>query len=99
MKAYLERARAHDEFMKTQKHEFEVGKRHLANMMGEPAESFENQENIDVRFCEKKDSAIIFNFCKFPGSNSLSVSIGSLRSTSQAHDEATRGSFSSKKSS
>lgn len=48
MKAYLERARAHDEFMKTQQHEFDVGKRHLANMMGEPAEIFENQEQIDV---------------------------------------------------
>lgn len=50
MKAYLERARAHDEFMKAQKHEFDVGKRHLANMMGEPAETFENQDQIDVSF-------------------------------------------------
>lgn len=51
MKAYLERARDHDEFMKTQKHEFEIGKRHLANMMGEAPEAFENQETIDVRSC------------------------------------------------
>lgn len=48
MKAYLERAKEHDLFMKTQQHEFEVGKRHLANMMGESPESFENQEQIDV---------------------------------------------------
>lgn len=34
--------------MKTQKHEFEIGKRHLANMMGESAELFESQEQIDV---------------------------------------------------
>lgn len=48
MKAYLERAREHDLFMKEEKHQFEIGKRHLANMMGEPAELFENQEQIDV---------------------------------------------------
>lgn len=48
MKAYLERAKEHDEFMKTQKHEFEIGKRHLANMMGESPETFEDQETIDV---------------------------------------------------
>lgn len=49
MKAYLERAREHDEFMTTQHHEFDIGKRHLANMMGENPEDFENQETIDVR--------------------------------------------------
>lgn len=48
MKAYLDRAREHDLFMKTQQHEFEVGKRHLANMMGENQEYFQNQEQIDV---------------------------------------------------
>lgn len=47
MKAYLERAREHDEFMKTQKHEFQIGRRHLANMMGEDAENF-TQADIDV---------------------------------------------------
>ncbi|XP_066250226.1 small ribosomal subunit protein uS9m [Euwallacea similis] len=46
MKAYLERAQEHDEFMKTQRHEFEIGKRHLANMMGENVETF-TQEDID----------------------------------------------------
>lgn len=50
MKAYLERAKEHDTFMKTQQHEFEVGKRHLANMMGEPVEAFDSQEKIDVSF-------------------------------------------------
>lgn len=48
MKAYLERAREHDEFMKTQKYEFQIGKRHLANMMGEDPETF-TQDDIDVR--------------------------------------------------
>lgn len=48
MKAYIERAREHDVFMKTQQHEFELGKRHLANMMGESPETFENQDQIDV---------------------------------------------------
>jgi len=46
MKAYLERAREHDEFIKTQRQEFEIGKRHLANMMGENPETF-TQEDID----------------------------------------------------
>lgn len=47
MKAYLERAQEHDEFMKRQKHEYQIGKRHLANMMGEDPETF-TQEDIDV---------------------------------------------------
>lgn len=47
MKAYLERAREHDEFMETQRHEFEIGKRHLANMMGQNPETF-TQEDVDV---------------------------------------------------
>ena len=48
MKAYLERSREHDEFMKKEKHEFDVGKRHLANMMGESPDLYESQEEIDV---------------------------------------------------
>jgi hypothetical protein len=48
MKAYLQRAQEHDEFMKTQKHEFDIGKRHLANMMGESPDMYEKQEQIDV---------------------------------------------------
>lgn len=47
MKAYLERAREHDEFMAAKRHEFAIGKRHLANMMGENPETF-TQEDIDV---------------------------------------------------
>lgn len=47
MKAYLERAKEHDEFMKKQRHEYKIGKRHLANMMGEDPETF-TQEDIDV---------------------------------------------------
>jgi small subunit ribosomal protein S9 len=49
MKAYLERAQEHDEFMRTQREEFELGKRHLANMMGEDPILYEDQEKIDVR--------------------------------------------------
>lgn len=48
MKSYLERAKDHDEFMKVQQQEFEIGKRHLANMMGEPVEMYDKQEKIDV---------------------------------------------------
>lgn len=47
MKAYLERAKEHDEFMKIQREEFCIGKRHLANMMGEDPETF-TQEDINV---------------------------------------------------
>lgn len=47
MRAYLERAKEHDEFMKVQDEEFRIGKRHLANMMGEDPETF-TQEDIDV---------------------------------------------------
>ncbi|EDW55277.1 GM10449 [Drosophila sechellia] len=46
MRAYLKRATEHDEFMKTQHLEFQIGKRHLANMMGADAETF-TQEDID----------------------------------------------------
>ncbi|BFF89489.1 28S ribosomal protein S9 mitochondrial [Drosophila madeirensis] len=46
MKAYLTRATEHDEFMKTQHLEFQIGKRHLANMMGADAETF-TQEDIN----------------------------------------------------
>lgn len=49
MKAYLERAKEHDEFMKQQKNEYQIGKRHLANMMGEDPETF-TQQDIDVSF-------------------------------------------------
>ncbi|KAI8045564.1 hypothetical protein M5D96_001746, partial [Drosophila gunungcola] len=46
MRAYLKRANEHDEFMKTQHLEFQIGKRHLANMMGADAETF-TQQDID----------------------------------------------------
>ncbi|XP_018570563.1 28S ribosomal protein S9, mitochondrial [Anoplophora glabripennis] len=46
MKAYLERAREHDEFMKKQREEYQIGKRHLANMMGEDPETF-TQGDVD----------------------------------------------------
>ncbi|CAH1989566.1 unnamed protein product [Acanthoscelides obtectus] len=46
MKAYLERAQEHEDFMKKQREEFQIGKRHLANMMGENPETF-TQDDID----------------------------------------------------
>lgn len=46
MKAYLERAREHDEFMNKQQFEYNIGKRHLANMMGEDPETF-SQKDVD----------------------------------------------------
>lgn len=46
MQAYLERAQEHDQFMKAKDAEFRIGKRHLANMMGEDPETF-TQEDID----------------------------------------------------
>lgn len=47
MKSYLERAQEHDDFMQTQNLEYQIGKRHLANMMGEDPEMF-TQEDVDV---------------------------------------------------
>lgn len=38
-----------EEFIKKQVEEFEIGKRHLANMMGEDPEVF-TQEDIDVSY-------------------------------------------------
>lgn len=46
MKSYLERAHEHESFMKVQNEEFQIGKRHLANMMGENIETF-TQEDVD----------------------------------------------------
>ncbi|XP_046398436.1 28S ribosomal protein S9, mitochondrial [Ischnura elegans] len=46
MRLYLERSREYDEFMKKEKINFSVGKRHLANMMGEDPETF-TQEDIN----------------------------------------------------
>ncbi|PNF32847.1 28S ribosomal protein S9, mitochondrial [Cryptotermes secundus] len=46
MRAYLERAQKHDEFLKEQLLQYNIGKRHLANMMGEDPETF-MQEDID----------------------------------------------------
>ncbi|KFM81103.1 28S ribosomal protein S9, mitochondrial, partial [Stegodyphus mimosarum] len=34
MKAYLERSRSHEDFLKVKNEEFEIGRQHLANMMG-----------------------------------------------------------------
>lgn len=51
MKAYLERAKEHNEFMAEKNIEFQIGKRHLANMMGEDPETF-TQEDINVSFLD-----------------------------------------------
>lgn len=47
MSSYLESARQYDSFIKEQTNEFEVGKRHLANIMGTDANSM-TQTDIDV---------------------------------------------------
>lgn len=47
MNAYLKRAHEHEQFMKVQQRDFELGKRHLANMMGENPDTL-TQEAIDV---------------------------------------------------
>lgn len=46
MKAYLERAKAYDEFIKKEQHEFDIGKRHLANMMAVDVDEM-TQDDID----------------------------------------------------
>ncbi|XP_011870547.1 PREDICTED: 28S ribosomal protein S9, mitochondrial [Vollenhovia emeryi] len=46
MRMYLQRAKEHDEFMKKEVVEYQIGKRHLANMMGEDPECF-TQADVD----------------------------------------------------
>lgn len=46
MKSYLDRAKAYDEFIQKEKSEFEIGKRHLANMMGVDADEM-TQADVD----------------------------------------------------
>ncbi|XP_050461590.1 28S ribosomal protein S9, mitochondrial-like isoform X2 [Cataglyphis hispanica] len=46
MLMYLQRAKEHDQFMKKEIAEYEIGKRHLANMMGEDPDFF-TQTDID----------------------------------------------------
>lgn len=46
MKAYLERAKKHEDILKTKNAEFEIGKQHLANMMGLDAATL-TQDDID----------------------------------------------------
>ena len=46
MRTYLERAHSHEEFMKAEIAEYEIGKRHLASIMGEDPDTF-SQEDID----------------------------------------------------
>lgn len=46
MRAYLDRAKAHNEFMSEEIAEYEIGKRHLAVIMGEDPDTF-SQDDID----------------------------------------------------
>lgn len=65
MRSYIDRAREHDEFMKVQSQEYKIGKRHLANMMGEDPETF-TQEDVDVN---KRNWRVLFKV----GKNMLSL--------------------------
>ncbi|CAD6224653.1 GSCOCG00005486001-RA-CDS [Cotesia congregata] len=46
MRAYLERAAEYDKFIKKEDQDYQIGKRHLANMMGENPETF-NQDAVN----------------------------------------------------
>ncbi|KAH9525326.1 37S ribosomal protein S9, mitochondrial [Bulinus truncatus] len=46
MKAYMEKVKQHDDLMKAEVADFEMGKRHLANIMGEDSDNF-TQEDVD----------------------------------------------------
>lgn len=62
MKAYLERAKEYDEFMSKERNLYQIGKRHLANMMGEDPETF-TQEDVDVWYrMHRSTSQIIIIF-------------------------------------
>lgn len=53
MQVYLDRARKHEDFLKKQGEEFDLGKRHLANMMGWDPDNI-TQEDIDVSFVSQQ---------------------------------------------
>lgn len=97
MRAYLERAREHDEFMRTQLHEYKIGKRHLANMMGEDPDTF-TQEDIDVSFLLYiYHWSLCNNFPYLSESYSISVPVSSVRQKSPSINEITRRSIPSEK--
>ncbi|XP_046650664.1 28S ribosomal protein S9, mitochondrial-like [Daphnia pulicaria] len=51
MKSYMERAKIHDNFIKEQLHQYNIGKRHLANMMGKDPEFFTQHDvNEAIRY-------------------------------------------------
>ncbi|KAK4302224.1 hypothetical protein Pmani_025674 [Petrolisthes manimaculis] len=51
MKAYQERAKAHESFMFDEWSEYEIGKRHLANIMGEDPQTFTQQDvNASIQY-------------------------------------------------
>ena len=54
-----------EEFMRKQVHEFEIGKRHLANMMGEDPEHF-TQEDVDVSNGHLSSLQLAWNFRMAP---------------------------------
>lgn len=78
MKAYLTRATEHDEFMKTQNLEFQIGKRHLANMMGADPETF-TQEDIDVSMLSVDHCNTIHSSLLIKGSHCLPISLWLIR--------------------
>ena len=46
MRLYMEKRKAHEEFISKERSDFELGKKHLANMMGMDANSM-TQEDVD----------------------------------------------------
>lgn len=66
--------------MKQQLEEFNIGKRHLANMMGKDPEFF-TQADIDVLIIILKKNVKILHISMFfhPGSHSLLVSLWTVR--------------------
>lgn len=46
-KVFLERAKEYDEMLQEANHEYKIGMRHLANMMGDDPETF-TQADADV---------------------------------------------------
>lgn len=97
MRAYLQRAQEHDEFMKEQTQEYQIGKRHLANMMGENPETF-TQEDVNV-IMHLKSLCKMFLCCYVLERHRVFVSLWFVWEKSQTLDETTRGGVSTKESS
>ncbi|CAF3724382.1 unnamed protein product [Rotaria magnacalcarata] len=84
MKNYLMKSREKQKVLDEKNYEFEIGRRHLARIMGEDPEGF-NQEKIDA--CQLLNDIYFLLFTNILGRIELFASIGLTRRTCSTKDE------------